>query len=220
MGVDRTIAENQRCEVSDTLWIDDGKGSVSDREISALSLLSVDASWDEKPRQMIGLSAKHQLAYPGATLSEANGMALRLRQACVTDLPGIYRGEESYIRCWESEHETRWRSQLERHLTRWVENFDRLTVAVIDEHFAGYSLWMREAGYAELCTINVGQHYRRNGIGTKLLDSYAVAAARQGFTHLRLSVRPDNPAKLMYEKAGFVCIGTGAGGYLTYERLA
>lgn len=32
-------------------------------------------------------------------------MALQLRQGCVTDLPAIYRGEESYIRCWEPDHE-------------------------------------------------------------------------------------------------------------------
>jgi hypothetical protein len=42
-------------------------------------------------------------------------MALCLRQACVTDLPAIYRGEKSYIRGWELEHETSWRSQLGRH---------------------------------------------------------------------------------------------------------
>jgi ribosomal-protein-alanine N-acetyltransferase len=42
-------------------------------------------------------------------------MALQLRQGCVTDLLAIYRGEESYIRCWEPDHEAAWCSQLERH---------------------------------------------------------------------------------------------------------
>lgn len=147
-------------------------------------------------------------------------MALQFRQALVTDLPAIYRGEESYIRCWEPEHESSWRAQLERHLTRWVENFDRLKVAFMGNTFAGYSLWIPEQNYAELCTIHVRPEHRRSGVGMALLEAYALDAARYGFTQLRLSVRHDNPAKLMYEKAGFICTGTGAHDYLTYKRRA
>lgn len=147
-------------------------------------------------------------------------MALQLRQARVTDLPAIYRGEESYIRYWEPEHEASWRNQLERHLTLWVDNFDRLTVALISDHFAGYSLWTSEQNHAELCTIHVGPEYRRRGVGMALMQAYALDAARHGFAQLRLSVRPDNPAKRMYEKAGFLCVGSGAHDYLIYERRA
>jgi ribosomal protein S18 acetylase RimI-like enzyme len=147
-------------------------------------------------------------------------MALRLRQACATDLPAIYRGEESYILCWEPEHEALWRSQLERHLTRWVENLDRLTVAVVGDQFAGYSLWTPEHSYAQLCTLHVTPDHRRRGVGLALLEAYMQDAARQGFTQLRLSVRPENPAKLMYQTAGFSCTGTGLHDYLTYERQA
>jgi ribosomal protein S18 acetylase RimI-like enzyme len=145
-------------------------------------------------------------------------MTLYLRQACVTDLPAIYRGEERYIQNWEPGHEAAWRSQLERHLTRWVENFERLTVAVIGENLVGYSLWLAEPQYAELATISVEPDYRRRGIGKVLLDEYVAAAAQQGFNRLRLSVRADNPAKLMYQQASFVCTGLGANDYLTYER--
>lgn len=145
-------------------------------------------------------------------------MAIRLRQACVADLPAIYRGEEHYIRSWEPDHEAQWRSHLERHLTNWVKNFDRFTVAVIGENLAGYSMWAPEHGYAELCTISVNQGHRRIGVGTALVDAYVQEAAMQGFTHLRLSVRPDNPARFMYQKAGFFCSGTGANDYLVYER--
>lgn len=60
-------------------------------------------------------------------------MALLLRRTHITNLPAVYRGEESYIRCWEPEHESAWRTHLERHLTQWIENFDRLTVALIGE---------------------------------------------------------------------------------------
>lgn len=146
--------------------------------------------------------------------------ALILRPARVTDLPAIYRGEEAYIQRWEPAHESAWRLQLERHLTRWVDNFDRLTVATLDGQFAGYSLWIPEDGFAELCTINVSEAYRRKGIGQTLLDAYAVMAAQGGFVRLSLSVRPDNPARLMYERAGFVCMGTHANGYLRYERAS
>ncbi|HGM5584420.1 MULTISPECIES: GNAT family N-acetyltransferase [Pseudomonas] len=138
----------------------------------------------------------------------------------MTDLPAIYRGEESYIRSWEPVHEAFWRRDLERHLTRWVENFDHLTVAVINDVFAGYSLWIPEGVYAELCTIHVTPGSRRSGVGAKLLKAYMCDAACQKFTRLRLSVRPDNPARLMYQKAGFSCTGVGAQGYLIYERLA
>ncbi|WP_133771673.1 GNAT family N-acetyltransferase [Pseudomonas graminis] len=145
-------------------------------------------------------------------------MKLILRQAVVTDLPAIYRGEQSYIRSWEPEHEASWNFQFEKHLTRWVENFDRLTIAVMGDQFAGYSLWTQEHNYAELCTINVDANCRRSGVGTALLAAYALDAKNQGFSQLRLSVRADNPARLMYERFGFVHTGTGAHGYLTYER--
>ena len=145
-------------------------------------------------------------------------MALHLRQARVTDLPAIYRGEEHYIRTWEPAHEVAWRSQLERHLTSWVENFHNLTVAFIDNHFAGYSLWVPEYPYAELWTIHVDPDHQRIGVGTALLKKYAVDAERQGLSKLRLGVKPTNPARFMYQKAGFVCVGTGAHDYLTYER--
>lgn len=146
-------------------------------------------------------------------------MTLQLRPACVADIPGVYRGEQEYIRCWEPTHEEAWRAQTERHLTCWVENFERLTIATLDEQFAGYALWIPEEGRAVLCTINVGEAYRRKGIGRALLDAYARDAQRRGFKHLTLSVRPDNPARWMYEQAGFVCIGTDTHNYLKYERI-
>lgn len=146
--------------------------------------------------------------------------ALTLRPANVNDLPAIYRGEQGYIQRWEPTHEASWQRQLERHLTRWVENFDLLTVAMLDGQLAGYSLWMPEDGAAELCTINVGETHRRNGIGRALLQAYVAAARQAGYARLSLCVRADNPARLMYEVAGFVCVGTAANGYLRYQRVS
>ena len=144
-------------------------------------------------------------------------MTLSLRPAHVLDLPAIYAGEQAYIQCWEPDHEDAWRRQFERHLTRWVENFDRMVVASVDAQFAGYCLWMPEQEYAELCTINVSSPYRRFGVGRALLEAYIDAATRQGFTRLRLSVRADNPARYLYEQSGFSCTGRDAHDYLRYE---
>nr|GFB64088.1 hypothetical protein [Tanacetum cinerariifolium] len=82
--------------------------------------------------------------------AQDNEMTLHLRQAVISDLPAIYRGEEAYIRQWEPQHEAAWRFQTERHLTQWVENFERMTVAVLNNQFAGYSLWARAGDCAEL----------------------------------------------------------------------
>lgn len=147
-------------------------------------------------------------------------MMLRLRPAQVTDLPSIYRGEQDYIRCWEPQHEAEWRLQFERHLERWVENFDRLTVAVINDRFAGYSLWASEQDCAELYTINVSPSGRRHGIGRALLEAYRVAAAQSGFTRLTLSVHSENPARFLYQQAGFSCIGVDDHQYLGYELIS
>ncbi|WP_300632736.1 GNAT family N-acetyltransferase [Pseudomonas sp.] len=86
--------------------------------------------------------------------------------------------------------------------------------------FAGYSLRMPEQNYAELCTIHVMPEHWRTGMELALLEAYALDAVQHGFTQLRLRVRPDNPAKRVYKKAGFVCTGTGAHDYLTYKRHA
>lgn len=146
--------------------------------------------------------------------------ALVLRPALVTDLPSIYRGEMGYIQQWEPAHMVGWRRQMERHLTRWVDNFERMTIAMWDGQLAGYSLWAAEDDSAELSTINVGAAFRRQGIGRVLLDAYVLAAGRAGFTRWRLSVHPNNPARRLYEGAGFVCVGTGSNGYLRYVRVA
>lgn len=169
-------------------------------------------------RDALEFAAKALQAQGDDVCERGTSAILELRPACVTDLPSIYQGELAYIRSWEPDHEAAWHAQLQRHLACWVDNFQRLTVALVDGQFAGYALWMPEQGKAVLCTLNVSPTHRRLGVGRALLDAYAHDAQAQGFRRLSLSVRPDNPARQMYERAGFVRTGVDAHHYLTYER--
>ncbi|OLU23635.1 GNAT family N-acetyltransferase [Pseudomonas sp. PA15(2017)] len=140
-----------------------------------------------------------------------------LRPARVTDLPAIYRGELGYIRQWEPQHEQAWQMAAERHLAQWVENFERLTIVCVDDQLVGYSLWADELGHAELYTLHVSEAYRRRGIGQMLVGAYIDSARQVGFETLSLHVRADNPARRLYERAGFAHLGANALGYLHYE---
>lgn|GEM_PF-2146524 len=62
--------------------------------------------------------------------------------------------------------------------------------------------------------------YRRRGIGQGVVDAYVAEARQAGSTALSLHVRSDNPAQLLYQRAGFSQVGVNARGYLRYERRA
>lgn len=145
-------------------------------------------------------------------------MALKLRKAHVTDIPAVFNGELDYIQAWEAQHEVAWRLDIERHLRRWVDNFARLTVAERAGEFAGYSMWSPAGEEAQLFTLNVSPAYRRSGIGRTLLDAYISDALNSGYHRFVLSVRPDNPARHLYEQAGFEYLGTDSNGYLRLVR--
>lgn len=144
-------------------------------------------------------------------------MNLSFRPAHITDVPYVQRGEEAYIRQWEPAHEAHWREDFDRHLARWLAHFERLTIAEHQGESVGYSLWIPEEGSAELCTLGVSAAWRGKGIGAALLQRYIEDARREGYTRLKLSVRPDNPARRLYERAGFEPQGSDALGYRQYE---
>lgn len=169
---------------------------------------------------MVGIGRSIR-GYQGAEMTsepEKRISPIVLRAARVTDLPAIYRGELGYIRQWEPQHENDWRMAAERHLEQWVEHFERLTIACIGGELVGYSLWREEQGSAELCTLHVGEAHRRKGIGQRLVEAYIEQARDAGLERFSLDVRGDNPARLLYEQAGFVEVGINAHGYLHYER--
>ncbi|OBY90613.1 acetyltransferase [Pseudomonas sp. AU11447] len=146
-------------------------------------------------------------------------MNLSFRPARITDVPYVQRGEEAYIREWEPAHEARWREGFDRHLARWLDHFERLTIAEHAGESVGYSFWMPEDGSAELCTLGVSTAWRGRGVGAALLQRYIEDARQEGYTRLKLSVRPDNPARRLYERAGFQPRGCDALGYRQYELL-
>jgi ribosomal protein S18 acetylase RimI-like enzyme len=54
---------------------------------------------------------------------------------------------------------------------------------------------------------------RGQGIGRALLDAALVHASADGFRAISLSVEPDNPARRLYERAGFVRVGVVGGAW-------
>lgn len=70
------------------------------------------------------------------------------------------------------------------------------------------------AGDAEILTVGVVPVARRHGVGVRLLDALLDEARRRGATQAFLEVRVDNrPARRMYEREGFVRVGTRRGYY-------
>lgn len=64
-------------------------------------------------------------------------------------------------------------------------------------------------------SIAVYGEFRGRGIGSLLLGSLIVRARAHDVRALSLSVSPDNPARHLYERVGFVEVARDAGGSLT-----
>ncbi len=84
-----------------------------------------------------------------------------------------------------------------------------------DAAVTGFSL--SRAGYEEeeLLLFAVVPSFRRNGIGTKLLTRFAVAASARGAKRLLLEMRRGNPAEGLYSAQGFTPIGMRPNYYRT-----
>ena len=70
-----------------------------------------------------------------------------------------------------------------------------------------------DAGTLEV-SVGVAQHWRRQGVGTRLLSALITQARAADLTMLSLSVEPDNEALRLYERLGFTKVGE-VGGSLT-----
>lgn len=86
-----------------------------------------------------------------------------------------------------------------------------------DADAAGFAMWLVEGSAATLVTIQVARHHRRAGLGRRLLDAFEERAAADGARVLKLGVHRDNPARALYEAAGWDVAGTD-GAYVLFER--
>ena len=127
-------------------------------------------------------------------------MQVGIRSAALRDLEDIYRIEHE---CFASEAFSR--EQLE-HILR-SPGFATF-VAVLDGEPIGYVTGSirhsREESAGHVYTIDVKRTYRREGVGSRLLEALVHFFAENGVDTCYLEVRDDNvAAKQLYLKDGF-----------------
>ncbi|SDF32312.1 Ribosomal protein S18 acetylase RimI [Blastococcus fimeti] len=146
-----------------------------------------------------------------------HGPDLRWRAADGADLPFIQAAELEYIRAHEPDQEAAWLEVVDRNRQLWAENLVRTTVAEVGGTPVGYGMWAVMGGIATVVTLHVSPTHRRHGLGRRLLDAVADDARRNGHDVLALGVQRSNPARHLYEAAGFTPAGED-GDYLLFRR--
>ena len=149
--------------------------------------------------------------------SAENPALHQLRAAAPKDLPMILRGERLYLQQIEPANEAGWIAALDRNLELWIANLERTIMLEAHGEAAGYAMWMPRGGGATLVTMHVLPDCRRHGFGARLLEWFADDAAAAGIRRLDLGVHRENPAQLLYERAGYRRTGED-GDYLLYSR--
>lgn len=124
---------------------------------------------------------------------------IKLREMKLNDIPAVVKLEESSF-------PTPW--------TYWIF-FQELVspqrfyiVAELEGKIIGYAgmSWVLDEGH--ITTLAVAREYRRQGIGSKLLEQLIKKARALGLRYLTLEVRESNiPAQKLYYKYGFVVEG-------------
>jgi ribosomal protein S18 acetylase RimI-like enzyme len=76
--------------------------------------------------------------------------------------------------------------------------------------FLGFSTF-RARGLINVHDLAVLPSWRRQGIGTRLLEVVEALARRRGYCKVNLEVRVDNPAQRLYRRLGYGAGTTGAG---------
>jgi len=82
-----------------------------------------------------------------------------------------------------------------------------MTSATRDAEPVGFALSRIVADEAELLLLAVRPAFRRTGVGSILLTATATAARNRGARKLFLEVRDGNPARVLYDAAGFRAVG-------------
>ncbi|WP_166509597.1 GNAT family N-acetyltransferase [Blastococcus sp. TF02-8] len=146
-----------------------------------------------------------------------NGPAWQWRTARVGDLSFIHDAELAYIREREPEQEAAWLGSVEQNRRLWSANLARTTIADLDGTPVSYGMWAELDGVATVVTLHVSPALRRRGLGAALLTAVADDARRSGHAVLALGVHRANPARHLYESAGFLPAGVD-GDYLLFRR--
>ena len=139
------------------------------------------------------------------------------RPAREDDLPLVEAAERAYIRDVEPAQEAAWTAALDRNRALWRANLARTTVIEVDGDPAGFLVWTPDGDAALVVTVQVLPPHRRRGHGRRLLDAVDAQARAAGLGEVRLGVHRDNPARALYEAAGFSAAGED-GAYLLFRR--
>ena len=118
------------------------------------------------------------------------------------------------------------------HVARYVSGWGRHGDAGVigeDDRPVG-AAWFRvfpvdEPGYGFVAadvpelSIAVASESRGRGVGGRLLDALVDVARDEGHRAVSLSVEPDNPARRLYERAGFVRVADDGGAWTMLLEL-
>jgi GNAT superfamily N-acetyltransferase len=145
------------------------------------------------------------------------GRPWQVRTANAGDLPFVHDGELAYIREREPAQETAWLRAVERNRALWSANLDRTTVVECAGQPAAYVMWAVLDAVATVVTLYVLPAHRGHGLGAALVEVAVRDARRDGHDVLALGVHRDNPARHLYESAGFSLTGEDDE-YLLFRR--
>ncbi|WP_194266016.1 GNAT family N-acetyltransferase [Arthrobacter yangruifuii] len=145
--------------------------------------------------------------------------ATRLRPAGVSDLPFIFSKELEYMETIEPDGLQGWMSAIEPNLAMWIECLPSTMFCVDDDgRPLGYAMWTLEEKSATLASIHVLDSHRRRGLGRRLLDAFEQSASPRGERVVKLGVHRSNPARLLYEAAGYETAGRD-GDYVLFSKV-
>ena len=87
-------------------------------------------------------------------------------------------------------------------------------VVTVGRHLSAYGVMSIGAGEAHILNLCVGEAFRNQGVGKRLLASLVERAGAAGMANAFLEVRPSNTAAIrLYLSVGFEQVGTRRGYY-------
>jgi len=128
-------------------------------------------------------------------------MPPRLRPCVPTDVPALLRIDQA---CFARG------IAYSKSVLRWFLSLPGAVclVAEVDEAVAGFILASSEADKAHLITLDVLAPYRRQGLGTLLLDAVETGLAARGVRSVELETATNNHAAIAFwQKHGYRTVG-------------